>query len=97
MNPPDCVGASTVYGNPDRTAPSAETAQRIRSLIAAGKNYTLAVYPGAEHGMTEYELNARGERVDTRFAPGYFQMMAHYIRDGRIGEHYGNAQITRAP
>jgi uncharacterized protein len=84
-----------VLGSDDLEAPSAETAKRINSLIAQGKSYTLAVYPGAEHGMTEYELNAKGERVSTRFAPGYFQMMANFIRDGRIGEHYGNAEITR--
>jgi uncharacterized protein len=84
-----------VLGSDDLDAPSAETARRIKSLIAQGKSYTLAVYPGAEHGMTEYELNAKGERVSTRFAPGYFQMMANFIRDGRIGEHYGNAEITQ--
>jgi pimeloyl-ACP methyl ester carboxylesterase len=84
-----------VLGSDDLDAPSAETARRIKSLIAQGKSYRLAVYPGAEHGMTEYELNAKGERVSTRFAPGYFQMMANFIRDGRIGEHYGNAEITQ--
>ena len=84
-----------VLGSDDLEAPSAETAARIKSLIAAGKNYTLAVYPGAEHGMTEYMINAKGERVSTRFVPGYFQMMADFIRDGRIGEHYGAAAITR--
>ena len=84
-----------VLGSDDLEAPSAETAARIKSLIAAGKNYTLAVYPGAEHGMTEYVINAKGERVSTRFAPGYFQMMADFIRDGRIGERYGAAAITR--
>jgi dienelactone hydrolase len=85
-----------VLGSDDLEAPSAETAKRIKSLIADGSDYTLAVYHGAEHGMTEYELNASGERVSTRFAPGYFQMMADFIRDGRIGEHYGNAAITGA-
>jgi pimeloyl-ACP methyl ester carboxylesterase len=85
-----------VLGGDDLDAPSAETARRIQSLIAQGKPYTLAVYPGAEHGMTEYEVDAKGERLSTRFAPGYFQMMADYIRDGRIGEHYGNAEITRS-
>ncbi|HEY2533556.1 MAG TPA: CocE/NonD family hydrolase [Xanthobacteraceae bacterium] len=85
-----------VLGSDDLEAPSAETAKRIQSLIAQGKRYSLAVYPGAEHGMTEYELDAKGERVSTRFAPGYFKMMADFIRDGRIGEHYGNAQITQA-
>jgi hypothetical protein len=84
-----------VLGSDDLESPSAETAKRIKSLIAQGKSYTLAVYPGAEHGMTEYELNAKGERVSTRFAPGYFQVMAHFIRDGSIGEHYGNAKITQ--
>ncbi len=84
-----------VLGSDDLEAPSAETAARIKSLIADGKDYTLAVYPGAEHGMTEYELDAKGDRVSTRYAPGYFRMMADFIRDGRIGDHYGNAVITR--
>jgi dienelactone hydrolase len=86
-----------VLGSDDMSAPSAETAKRIKSLIGEDKDYTLAVYPGAEHGMTEYELSDTGERISTRFAPGYFQMMADFVRDGRIGEHYGNAQITSGP
>jgi pimeloyl-ACP methyl ester carboxylesterase len=84
-----------VLGSDDLDAPSAETAKRIQSLIAAGKDYTLAVYPGAEHGMTEYELNPDGARVSTRFAAGYFEMMRDFIRDGRIGNHYGKAEITQ--
>jgi hypothetical protein len=84
-----------ILGGDDLDAPSAETAQRINSLIAEGKDFTLAVYPGAEHGITEYELDAKGERVSTRYAPGYFQMMADFIRNGRIGDHYGNAIITQ--
>jgi pimeloyl-ACP methyl ester carboxylesterase len=85
-----------VLGSDDLEAPSAETSGRIKSLIAGGKDYALAIYPGAEHGMTEYELDAKGERLSTRFAPGYFQMMADFIRDGRIGDHYGKAEITQA-
>ena len=84
-----------VLGSDDLQAPSAETARRIRGLIAEGKPYTLAVYRGAEHGMTLYELNDKGERLSTRFAPGYFQMMADFIRTGRIGAHYGDAMITK--
>jgi dienelactone hydrolase len=84
-----------ISGSDDLEAPSAETAKRIKSLIADGRDYTLALYPGAEHGMTEYELNANGERVSTRYAPGYFQMMADFIRGGRIGPHYGQADITQ--
>ncbi|HEX3653856.1 MAG TPA: alpha/beta hydrolase [Rhizomicrobium sp.] len=83
-----------ILGSDDLDAPSAETALRIKSLIAGGKPFTLAVYPGAEHGITEYELNAKGERLSTRYAPGYFQMMADFIRNGRIGDRYGKAVIT---
>ncbi|WP_158218766.1 alpha/beta hydrolase family protein [Roseateles aquatilis] len=78
----------------DRVAPSAESAASIRSLIAAGKRYTLAVYPGADHGMTEFEVNPDGRRVSTRFPKGYFQMMRDFIRDGRVGDAYGNAVMT---
>jgi uncharacterized protein len=85
-----------VLGSDDLEAPSAETAKRIKSLIAQGKDYRLAVYPGAEHGMTQYELNAQAERVSTRFAPGYFQMMADFIRDGRINGHHGTRR-SRGP
>jgi pimeloyl-ACP methyl ester carboxylesterase len=84
-----------ILGGDDLEAPSAETSKRIKSLIADGRNFTLAVYPGAEHGMTEYELNAKGERLSTRFVPGYFQMMADFIKNGRIADHYGKAEITQ--
>jgi len=83
-----------VLGGDDLEAPSPETAKRIRTLIADAKAYTLAVYPGAEHGMTLYELNDKGERLSTRFATGYFQMMADFIRNGSIGDRYGDAEIT---
>lgn len=84
-----------ILGSDDLEAPSAETARRLKCLIAEGKDYTLGLYQGAEHGMTMYELTASGQRISTRFAPGYFQMMADFIRWGRIGGHYGNAEITR--
>ena len=84
-----------VLGSDDMEAPSDETARRIKSLIAAGRNYTLAVYPGAEHGMTRYELTADGVRVSTRYAPGYFKMIGDFARDGRLGTAYGDAVIAR--
>jgi hypothetical protein len=46
--------------------------------------------------MTEYELDAKGERVSTRFAAGYFQMMADFIREDRIDQQYGNAIIKQS-
>lgn len=84
-----------ILGEDDLDAPSAETARRLRSLIAHGRPITLAMVPHAEHGMTEYEVSASGARVSTRFAPGYFAMMRDFIRDGRLGAAYGAAAITR--
>jgi dienelactone hydrolase len=84
-----------VLGSDDLEAPSEETARRIKSLITAGKQYTLAIYPGAEHGMTEYQLKPDGTRVSTRFADGYFAMMRDFIRDGKIGSRYGKATLTK--
>ena len=84
-----------ILGGNDLDAPSGETSRRIKSLIAEGKDYTLAVYPGAEHGMMLYELNAKGERISTRYAPGYFAMMRDFICNGRIGSHYDSAEIMR--
>jgi hypothetical protein len=85
-----------ILGSDDLEAPSAETSRRIGSLIDAGKDFTLAVNPGAEHGMTLYEIDAKGERVSARYAPGYFRMMRDFARDGAIPGAYGEAAITRA-
>ncbi len=84
-----------ILGSDDLEAPSDETAKRIRSLITAGKNYTLAIFPGAEHGMTEYELQPDGSRVSTRFSPGYFNLMRDYILSGSVAKQYGRAEITK--
>jgi len=84
-----------ILGSDDLDAPSAETSRRIKSLIDQGKNFTLAINPGAEHGMTEYELDAKGERVSTRFSAGYFAMMRDFARDGVLHGSYGRTEITR--
>ncbi len=85
-----------ILGGHDLDAPSGETSRRIKSLIAEGKDYTLAVFPGAAHGITLYELDAKGERIATRYAPGYFAMMRDFIRNADIGSHYDSATITRS-
>jgi hypothetical protein len=83
-----------ILGEDDLEAPSADTSAKIGGLIAKGGPFTLALEPGAEHGMTEYEMKD-GERVSTRFSPGYFEMMRDFARDGRLTRPYGRARITR--
>ncbi|MHB1058118.1 MAG: alpha/beta hydrolase family protein [Rhodanobacter sp.] len=84
-----------VLGGQDLQAPSAETSRRLRELIARGHPITLAFYPHAEHGMTEFETGKDGERISTHYPPGYFRMLAEFARHGRLDDEYGQARITR--
>jgi hypothetical protein len=83
-----------VLGEDDLDAPSAETARLLGELAAAGKPVVVAMFPGAEHGMTEYEAAADGARVSTRYSPGYFEILRDYAR-GRLEDSYGRARLTR--
>ena len=84
-----------VLGQDDLEAPSAETSRRIKALIAKGKPITLGVFPHAEHGMTEYEIASDGERVSTRYAPGYFAMMRDFARNGQLSGSYGASLVMK--
>jgi uncharacterized protein len=84
-----------ILGEDDLEAPSAETSRRIKTLIVEGKPITLALFPHAEHGMTEYEIASNGERVSTRYAPGYFAMMRDFGRNGRLSDSYGVSLVAK--
>ena len=84
-----------ILGEDDLEAPSAETSRRIKTLIAEGKPMTLALFPRAEHGMTDYEVASNGERVSTRYAPGYFVMMRDFARNGRVSGSYGSSVVVK--
>jgi hypothetical protein len=85
-----------ILGGEDYEAPSAETSRRIKSLIGSGLPFTLAYYPHADHGMTLFETQADGTRVDVRYAPGYFAMIRDFAHLGRLPGTYGDAGILRA-
>jgi pimeloyl-ACP methyl ester carboxylesterase len=84
-----------ILGEDDLEAPSAETSRRIKTLIAEKKPITLALFPHAEHGMTEYELAPNGERVSTRYAPGYFAMMRDFARNSQLSGTYGSSLVVK--
>lgn len=84
-----------ILGGDDLEAPSAETSRRLKTLIAEGKPITLALFPRAEHGMTEYEIASDGERVSTRYAPGYFVMMRDFARNGQLSGAYGSSAVVK--
>lgn len=83
-----------ILGGEDYQAPSAETRQFIDTLIAADHPFTVAYYPQAEHGMTLFDVDAKGERISSRYAPGYFKLIRDFARDGRLTGTYGDAQLT---
>jgi uncharacterized protein len=83
-----------VLGGQDIDAPSGETSRRLRRLIEAGNPVTMAIYPTAEHGMTEFITGTQGERLSTRYAAGYFRLMADFARDGRLRPPYGEAVLA---
>ena len=83
-----------MLGTDDLQAPSAETSRRIKALGRAGRPFTLAMFPRAEHGIYEYEINAQGERDDTRNADGYFAMIRDFARDGRLHGRYGASAVA---
>ena len=84
-----------ILAGDDLDAPSGETSARLRGLIAQRRPISLAVFPRTEHGIYEYERDAKGERVSTRQPEAYFRMMADFIRDGRIGGDYAPARVDR--
>jgi hypothetical protein len=84
-------------GGEDFEAPSRETRRRLKSLIAAGRNYTVAYFANAEHGMTLFDVDAAGDRTSTRYAPGYFQLIRDFALYGMVPGDYGDAELTRPP
>jgi dienelactone hydrolase len=84
-----------VLGGEDFEAPSRETRRRLKSLIAAGGDYTIAYYASAEHGMTLFEADASGDRTSTQYAPGYFQLIRDFALNGAVPGKYGSAEVTR--
>jgi uncharacterized protein len=45
--------------------------------------------------MTEYEVTPDGERISTRYAPGYFAMMRDFARTGQVSGTYGSSVVAR--
>jgi pimeloyl-ACP methyl ester carboxylesterase len=84
-----------ILGAEDIDAPVAETVRRLRSLKKDGRPISTVIYPRAEHGMYEFELDASGERLSTRQPATYFPLMCDFIRRGKIAPRYGDSTIYR--
>lgn len=84
-----------ILGYDDLKAPSAETARRITRLGSQGKPFTLALIPGADHGLYEFETAKDGVRTRTRLSPVYLPMLRDFIREGRLRASYGETLVVQ--
>lgn len=69
-----------VLGGKDIDAPNEVTIAELGRLRAAGKPIDLKIYPTADHGIVEFE-EKDGERVYTRYSPGYFELESGWVRE----------------
>lgn len=69
-----------VLGGKDIEAPNEVTIAELGRLRASGKPIDLEIYPDADHGIVEFE-EKDGERVYTRYAPGYFALESGWVRE----------------
>jgi hypothetical protein len=45
--------------------------------------------------MTYFDVDAKGERISTRYAPGYFELIRDFAMHGALPGNYGDAQLSR--
>ncbi|MBT2766253.1 alpha/beta fold hydrolase [Stenotrophomonas sp. ISL-67] len=84
-----------IFGGQDRDAPPFETLRRLEALKRAGHPITTAVFPQADHGMYEFEMDKEGERVSTRQPNGYLDMMVNFIKQGNGWSRSGPGAASR--
>lgn len=82
-----------VLADEDLEAPPDATRQIILDLQGAGHSVDLAVFPETDHGIVEFEVSESGERVSTRYADGYFRLLADWARDQAMAAAYGRAEL----
>ncbi|ADV28421.1 hypothetical protein Psesu_2589 [Pseudoxanthomonas suwonensis 11-1] len=86
-----------LLGGEDRDAPPGETLRRLAALQHAGRPITTAVFPKAEHGMYEFEVDPQGERLSTRQPDGYLRLMVDFIHGRALQPAYGDAVPATTP
>ncbi len=87
-----------VLAGEDSEAPIAETRARLLALAREGKPVTLVIFPGTDHGILEFDVDAGGARQPTRYADGYFQMLVEWLKTLKLDDDsYGAAQLLAVP
>lgn len=83
-----------IIAGADRAAPPEETRRRLTAVARGKSNISVVEFPGTDHGIIKFDVAADGERVETRVADGYFQMLVDWLRNGELGSGpYGDAVV----
>lgn len=81
-----------VVAGADRVAPPDLTLARLERLRREGQRIELAVFPGTDHGMLEFDELQDGSRVYGSITPGYFALLSDWAR-GCLADGYGAAGL----
>ena len=76
----------------DREAPTATTLDRLLRLRDEGKDIAIRVFPGADHGMWEFEQAEDGSREYTKVTDGFHDLMADWAK-GDLQPQYGDSSV----
>jgi len=72
-----------IIAGKDREAPPALTIERLKALQRARRPIELVMFPDTDHGILEFVEAADGTRTVTRYADGYFRMLADWVNQAR--------------
>jgi uncharacterized protein len=81
-----------VVAGKDTEAPPLPTLEFIRKLQAEPTQLDIAVFPNADHGIIETQERG-GELVATAQSPGYYDLLADWIRTRKLEGKFGNAVL----
>jgi uncharacterized protein len=84
-----------VLAGKDSEAPNATTFEILRRLQTDDKRpIDIASFADAEHGMVHF-IEKDGERIPTRYAPGYFELLSTWILKGELVAPKGAQTFAR--
>ncbi|MDQ8030091.1 MAG: hypothetical protein REJ23_15300, partial [Brevundimonas sp.] len=59
---------------------------------------TVLEFPDTDHGIVRYETAPDRTRTSLGYAPGYYQAVLDWAREGRLnGQHGDGVVLARAP
>lgn len=82
-----------IQAEDDIGAPPEATRARLIDLSARGRPITVLEYPDTDHGIVRFETAPDGSRTSLGYAPGYYQAVLDWAREGRLEGRYGDGRV----